>query len=52
MPGGIHFFCPHYATALFRWNELHIAAGYSARRFSDEDVMTAAGILEGFLTQQ
>ena len=31
---------------------LQIAAGYSPTGFSDKDVMTAAGILEGFLTQQ
>ena len=39
-------------TCVFRWRELHIAAGYStSQEYSDEDVMMAAGVLEGFLSQ-
>ena len=34
-----------------RWRELHIAAGYSdSDRFTDEEVMMAAGMLEGYLS--
>lgn len=31
---------------------LNIAAGYGSLVYSDMDVMTAAGLLEGFLTQR
>ena len=43
------FLCKY---AWFRWRELHIAAGYSGSGdYTDEDVMTAAGMLEGYLSQ-
>ena len=36
----------------YSWRELHIAAGYfNNGDFTDEDVMTAAGLLEGYLSQ-
>ena len=36
-----------------RWDVLNVAAGYaSSVNYSDNDVMTAVGFLEGALTQQ
>lgn len=31
---------------------LNIAAGYSSQGYNDMDILTAAGILEGLLTQR
>ena len=42
----------HSKIVTYRWRELHIAAGYSTgEEFTDEDVMVAAGVLEGYLSQ-
>ena len=42
----------YYVSTICRWRELHIAAGYSSSGdYTDEDVMTAAGMLEGYLSQ-
>lgn len=39
-------------VTVHRWRELHIAAGYSnSGKFTDEEVMMAAGMLEGYLSQ-
>ncbi len=41
-----------YLCTYCRWKVLEIAAGYSSQGFVDRDMMSAAGMLEGYLTQK
>ena len=49
----IYCYHTHMYCDTGRWDVLNVAAGYaSSVNYSDNDVMTAVGFLEGALTQQ